>query len=146
VERLGGGGQLGGDVGAGEEGLRGRVGEVEGDHLVDHPVDHLGQGHRGSAGVEGAVDHRRHVGHVAGGEGLGDGLLVGEELVERPGRDPGGRGDAVGRRAVVADVGEDRGRGVEDGLDPALASLLPLRASARHHDPPLTDTSDRSYK
>jgi hypothetical protein len=112
------------DVRAAEEGPEARVGDVQGDQRIHHAVDQCVQWEihdlRGEAVRLGGAELLE----VAAGEGFGDGVLVGEELVERAGGHAGAGGDGVGGGRLEADLGEQVLGGVEEELDAALAASL----------------------
>ncbi|GAA3123887.1 hypothetical protein GCM10020001_050830 [Nonomuraea salmonea] len=73
---------------------------------------------------EPAIDSADELLDVAPGELLGDGALVGEELVDRSDRHPGAFGDAGGRQGFVAELVEQFGTRVEHPLDTSGAAAL----------------------
>ena len=70
-------------------------------------------------------------GQVAVGQGAGQGLLVGEELVQRTNTGARFHGDEIGGGGVVANLGEHLLGGVEDSLDALLRTGL-TRLAAQH--------------
>ena len=116
--------QAGRDHGTGEQRLEAGVGEVEGDQRVDDMVDQLVQRQGLDLGTEDGLGLPQAFDKPVG-QGLGDGVLVGEELVERAGRHAGAGGDGIGGGRLEADLGEDLGSCIQDLLDATLAARLP---------------------
>jgi dihydroflavonol-4-reductase len=100
--------------GRGQQGVGAGLGQVDGDHRVDGAGEQIL--HRARSGAGGRFPRRLQLVGVAVGERLGDGRLVGEELVEGPGRDAGPRGDGVelarqgfAIRTTLRDPGQEAG-------------------------------------
>ncbi len=70
------------------------------------------------------VEQEARVLEVASRDGVEDCMLVREELVKRSDRRARGLGDGLGRRRLVAAVGEDARGGVEDAKRAFSAPLL----------------------
>jgi hypothetical protein len=74
---------------------------------VDDPVDPHAQRLAHILNAQHLIEQLAQLGVVARGQRLKDGRLVRKELVERADRCAGALGDRVGRRRLVADLGEN---------------------------------------
>jgi hypothetical protein len=112
------------------------VGQVERHQRVDDVVDQLVQRQVLDLRPEDSLSlapARRE----PGGQRLGDGVFIREELVQRAGRHAGPRGDGVGGGGLEADLGENLGGDIEQVLDAPLTARLAasgrVGGGPRHH-------------
>src|SRR5215510_1651607 len=106
-----------------EQRLEPWMANVEDDQRIDDVVDQFVEGQVLDLGSEDGLRLAQSLDEAIG-ERLGYGVLVGEELVERAGRDAGAGGNGIGGGGVEADLGEHQRGDVQQQVDAALAACL----------------------